>query len=177
MMASIVRLNAQRLSDRLDAVYYHPLFLDNEDRLKSSSIKISRLKNIVKEGRRSIYFGTETLENDDVPNNWIPFLTADDFWENGFFVNLNSCRRVSPKFAEQYPKGQLRGNELLVKVKGPNQITAYNEMPPENRVLVSGTIWGALVKKEQVDPHYLVSVLSCPYAVIARSRLRTNLNV
>lgn len=177
MMTSIVRLNSERLNERLDAIYYQPLFLDNEDRLKNSSIKTSRLKNLVKEGRRSIYFSTETLEIDEAPDDWVPFLTADDFGEDGFFINLNARRRVSPKFADQYPKGQLRGNELLVKVKGPNQITAYNDTPPTNRVLVSGTIWGGLVKKEQVDPHYLVSVLSCPYAVTARSRLRTNLNV
>jgi type I restriction enzyme S subunit len=176
-MKRFVRLKPSRLTDRLDAVYYHPSFLENEDRLNSSSIKILRLKTLVKEGRRSIYFRTQTMQIGEAPNDWVPFLTADDLGEDGFFVNLDARRRVSPSFADKYPKGQLRGNELLVKVKGPNQTTAYNEMTPENRVLVSGTIWGGLVKKDRVDPHYLVSALSCPYAAIARSRLRTNLNV
>ena len=44
-------------------------------------------------------------------------------------------------------------------------------------MLVSGTIWGGLVRKGVVDPHYLVAALSCPYAAMARTRLRTNLNV
>jgi type I restriction enzyme S subunit len=50
-------------------------------------------------------------------------------------------------------------------------------MTPDYPVLVSGTIWGGLVRKGVVDPHYLVASLSCPYAVMARTRLRTNLNV
>jgi type I restriction enzyme S subunit len=66
---------------------------------------------------------------------------------------------------------------LLVKVKGPNQTTAYIETAPEYPVLVSGTIWGGLVRKNVIDPYYLVAALSCPYAVMARTRLRTNLNV
>lgn len=176
-MGCIVRLKPKRLKERLDAVYYQPTFLKNEERLKNSSVQILRLKQLVSHGRRAIYFDTQTMELGEAPKLWVPFLTADDFSRDGFFINLNSRRRVSPDFASNYPNGKLRANELLVKVKGPNQITAYNKDEPEDFVLVSGTIWGGLVKTEKVDPHYLVTALSSQYAVIARSRLRTNTNV
>ncbi|MCM1984760.1 hypothetical protein [Lyngbya confervoides] len=176
-MASITWLEADRLKNRLDAVYYHPSFLSNEDRLLQSNVDILPLKVFVKEGRRAIYFSTQTLEAEEADNTWVPFLTADDFGADGFFIDLNSRRRVSPEFADKYPKGELRENEILVKVKGPNQVTAYNSNEPSKRVLVSGTIWGALVRIEKIDPQYLVTALSCPYAAIARSRLRTNTNV
>lgn len=176
-MVSFSRLQPNRLKNRLDAVYYQPMFLENEDRLLRSDIEISPLRNFVTEGRRAIYFSTQTLESEVAAESWVPFLTADDFGSDGFFIDLNSRRCVSPDFADEYPKGELRGNELLVKVKGPNQVTAYILDKPNKRVLVSGTIWGALVRKDKIDPHFLVTTLSSPYAAIARSRLRTNTNV
>lgn len=124
-----------------------------------------------------MYFETSTREREVAPADWVPFLTSDDIADEGCSIDLDARRRVAPAFAAEYENGLLRANELLVKVKGPNQTTAYNEAAPDRRVLVSGTIWGALVQNDIVDPHYLVAVLSSEYAAIARSRLRTNLNV
>jgi type I restriction enzyme S subunit len=177
MTATFTRLRADRLNDRIDAVYYRSSFIANEERLLNSSVAKERLVNLVSEGRRAVYFSTTTVEREEAPADWVPFLTSEDIDDSGCFIDLDARRRVSPAFADRYPNGNLRGNELLVKVKGPNQTTAYNETPPALRVLVSGTIWGALVRKDRVDPHYLVAVLSSAYAAVARARLRTNLNV
>ena len=176
-MATFLRLKAEQLTDRMDAVYYRPSFVQNEDRLRNSSVGKTKLKSLVQNGRRAIYFSTSTMERNEAPESWVPFLTSDDLGDEGFFINLNSRRRVAPEFADKYLNGRLRANELLVKVKGPNQTTAYNKREPERLILVSGTIWGGLVRKDRVDPHYLVAVLSSSYAVTARSRLRTNTNV
>jgi type I restriction enzyme S subunit len=165
------------LDDRIDATYYRPEYISNELRLRNSGLAIVPLKSLVKAGRRAVYFDTSTLDEAKAPPEWLPFLTADDFGADGFFLNLNARRRVSPDFASRYPNGMLRANELLVKVKGPNQITAYNERKPDRGILVSGTIWGALVRCDVVDPHYLATALSSTYAATARTRLRTNLNV
>ena len=177
MTATFGRLNARYLVDRIDATYYRPEYIANELRLRNSGLEIVPLSSLVKSGRRAVYFDTSTLEEGAAPTDWLPFLTADDFGADGFLLNLNAKRRVSPEFASRYPNGVLRANELLVKVKGPNQITAYNERAPGRGVLVSGTIWGALVRCELVDPQYLVTSLSSTYAATARTRLRTNLNV
>jgi len=177
MGATFIRLNPERLNGRIDATYYRAQFVANEERLRTCGAHIQQLNNLIHSGRRAVYFSTSTIEREEAPDNWVPFLTSDDFGTEGFGIDLNARRYVSPEFADQYPNGRLRANELLVKVKGPNQITAYNSKEPTKRVLVSGTIWGALVRNEQVDPHYLVTVLSSDYAVLARSRLRTNLNV
>jgi hypothetical protein len=117
------------------------------------------------------------MQANEAPESWIPFLTADDLSDDGCSINLNARRRVSPDFAAEYPNGLLRGNELLVKVKGPNQTTAYNSNAPNREILVSGTIWGAIVDLASVDPHFLVAVLTSSYGGTARTRLRTNTNV
>ena len=177
MAAMFTRIQHDLLKDRIDATFYSPEFVANEERLKRSEVGIGRLNSLVRSGRRAVYFSTNTLENGNAPAEWVPFLTSDDLGANGFFIDINARRRVSPDFAARYPNGRLRANELLVKVKGPNQITAYNKCEPDRIVLVSGTIWGALVRRELVDPHYLVTALSSNYAATARARLRTNLNV
>ena len=177
MTATYAKLNGAMLGDRIDATYYRPEYIANELRLRESGLDVVPLSSLVTSGRRAVYFDTSTLEDTAAPSDWLPFLTADDFGADGFFLNLNARRRVSPVFGSRYPNGRLRANELLVKVKCPNQITAYNEREPDRVVLVSGTIWGALVRRESVDPHYLVAALSSAYAATARTRLRTNLNV
>lgn len=177
MTATFTRLKGDAVTDRIDPTYYRPEYLANEMRLRNSGLNTVPLSSLVRSGRRAVYFHTSTLENGVAPPDWCPFLTADDFGADGFFLDTNARRRVAPEFALRYPNGALRGNELLVKVKGPNQITAYNECEPNGAVLVSGTIWGALVRQECVDPYYLVAALSCEYAATARTRLRTNLNV
>jgi type I restriction enzyme S subunit len=177
MMGSFIRLPAKELSRRIDAGYYRPEYVANAKRLLDSSLERAELSSLVSDGRRTLYFGTSTLEEEEAPEGWVPFLTSDDIGEDGFFVETRARRRVPPSFLDQYPAGRLRSGELLVKVKGPNQTTAYIETIPQFPLLVSGTIWGGLVRKDIVDPHYLVAALSCPYAVMARTRLRTNLNV
>ena len=175
-MATYMRVSPSKMRDRIDASYYHPKFVFNELRLRNSGLPVCELNEIVKDGRRAIYFQTSTLEKNEAPANWVPFLTSDDLGTDGIFVDLDARRRVSPTFADRYPNGLLRSNELLIKVKGPNQTTAYVLDCPEKRILVSGTIWGGIVAK-LVDPWYLVAALSSDYGAVARTRLRTNLNV
>jgi len=176
-MGSSIRLPPRTLDGRIDATYYRPEYVANAQRLALSAVGCSELDSLVSDGRRTLYFGTTTLEGDEAPSDWVPFLTSDDLGDEGFFIETRARRRVAPSFLDDYPGGRLRSNELLVKVKGPNQTTAYVDTAPEYPVLVSGTIWGGLVRKDVVDPYYLVAALSCPYAAMARTRLRTNLNV
>ncbi len=171
------RISPSKLRGRIDATYFRHEFVENENRLRSSGLETLQLREVIENGRRAVYFSTDTLERPNAPDKWVQFLTADDLGDDGFFVDENARRMVSPGFADKYPNGLLRENELLVKVKGPNQITAYCESPPNERILVSGTLWGGLVKQKVIDPYYLVAALSSPYAFVARTRLRTNLNV
>lgn len=177
MGQSPIRMSPKRLQSRIDATYYSRKFVDNERRLLNGAVATSKLQSLVTGGRRAVYFSTSTLEREDAPTDWVPFLTSEDFGPDGFHINLAAKRYVSPEFADNYPNGHLRENEILVKVKGPNQIAAYNGRCPDTPALVSGTIWGAVVNLDKVDPHFLVAALSSPYAVLARTRLRTNLNV
>lgn len=176
-MSLVTRVRPDQLVDRIVATYYRREYVDNEARLLRSPVRKLPLSELVTAGRRAVYFGTSTLESEEAPADWVPFLTSDDIDDSGCTINLDARRRVSPEFADRYPNGVLRENELLVKVKGPNQTTAYQETCPTRRIQVSGTIWGSLVRKDRVDPYYLVAVLSSPYAALARTRLRTNLNV
>jgi type I restriction enzyme S subunit len=161
----------------MDAMYYHPRFLANEERLTRSGTAYRQVRELVSAGRRAVYFGTTTHERESAPPTWVPFLTADDLGDDGFYLDQSPRRLVSPEFAARYPNGWLRPNEILVKVKGPNQIAAYNPATSQFRTLVSGTLWGALVRNNVVDAHFLLTALSCPYAAMARERLRTNTNV
>jgi hypothetical protein len=120
MTAMFTRIQHDLLKDRIDATFYSPEFVANEERLKRSAVGVGHLNSVVKSGRRAVYFSTSTLENGNAPAEWVPFLTSDDFGADGFFIDINARRRVSPDFAARYPNGRLRGNELLVKVKGPN---------------------------------------------------------
>ena len=123
MAATFIRLKPADLGDRIDATYYRTDFVENARRLAESPIDSVKLRALTKSGRRAVYFSTSTLEAGVAPAEWVPFLTSDDFGADGFFIDINARRRVSPDFAAHYPNGRLRANELLVKVKGPNQIT------------------------------------------------------
>ena len=105
-MPTIVSLKPGQLENRLDAVYYGPAFLANHDRLVRSGLRTTPLRNLVKQGRRAVYFSTDTSEADKAPDSWIPFLTSDDLSEDGCFINLNAQRRVSPR-ADSRKRGVL----------------------------------------------------------------------
>src|SRR5262245_42349055 len=114
-MEKFLKLKANLLTDRLDAVYYRPIFIRNEERLRLSPVRTVKLSTLVEKGRRSIYFSTTTLERGEAPDNWVPFLTSDDLGDEGFFIDLEARRYVAPEFASRYPQGRLRSNELLIK--------------------------------------------------------------
>lgn len=177
MSSKSQRVSPLLLDARIDACFYRQEFVSNASRLNASGLKQIQLSELVYAGRRAVYFQTSTLESNRAPHDWVPFLSSDDLGDEGFFLSFDTRKRVSPQFADEYQNGLLRNNEIIVKVKGPNQTTAYCENAPDNRILLSGTLWGALVRTDLVDPHYLVVALSSSYASIARTRLRTNLNV
>jgi type I restriction enzyme S subunit len=178
MMAASYRVQSGALGSRLDSTFYTPALVENEERLSHCSFGTRPLSELVSNGRRVIYVGTTTAEKDVAPSNWIPWVTSDDLAAMGFFLSTDTVLRVSPDFAARYERGKLRDSELLVKVKGPDQLAAYIGAVPEGRtVLVSGTLWGGVVRTAEVDPWYLTAVLEAPYGRIARTRRRTNLNV
>src|SRR6266700_3755129 len=102
-MGSFLRLPARTIGHRIDAEYYRPEYVANAERLAASSIRSAAFRTVVTNGRRTLYFGTETLDFDQAPVEWVPFLTADDLGDDGFFVETRSRRRVSPNFLSEYP--------------------------------------------------------------------------
>lgn len=177
-MGCSFRTKERLLGDRLDSTFYLPKLVENELRLRRSGLSLRPFESLVSNGRRVIYIDTHTLDREKAPSSWVRWITSDDFEKEGFFVDTETNLRVSTDFAKAYPKGRLRLGELLIKVKGPNQLAAYVERIPEIEiVLVSGTIWGCIVDKNIVDPWYLTTVFESPYGRTARTRRRVNTNV
>ncbi|HQX52958.1 MAG TPA: hypothetical protein PLR25_23765 [Planctomycetaceae bacterium] len=176
--ANVYRVSTSLIGKRLDAEFYQPKYVQNEARLTKLPFPISPLGTLIRDGRRTLYMGTDTLEREQAPESWVGFITSDDLSEDGFFVDCATRRWVHPEFATKYSSGKLRANELLVKVKGPNQLAAFVGEIPSRTTLVSGTIWGALFKKtSKHDPQYVVAVLMSHYGQLARTRMTSNTNV
>jgi len=163
------------INGRIDAVFFHCHYIPLDDALAHfPRPEVKTLGQLLSNPRRVLYQKTTSYAAEEAPDGSIPFISGVDLDGRLMTVDWASVRHVERWMIERYPKGRLTDGSLLIKVKGPNQHTAF--ITKADRVaLVSGTVFFSGVR--DCNPHYLAAYLSSGPGTAWRSRLRTNTTV
>ncbi|MDP4510665.1 restriction endonuclease subunit S [Nonomuraea turcica] len=163
------------ISGRLDASYFHHGYLSLDSSLAHFPKRdVVPLDRCLVNPRRVLYQKTMSFAADDAPEGGVPFISGVDLDGSTMTVNWSSVRYVERWMLDRYPKGRLTDGSLLIKVKGPNQHTAFVSKADQT-ALVSGTVFFSQVRG--CNPFYLAGYLSSRHGTAWRSRLRTNTTV
>lgn len=163
------------IGGRLDASYFHHQYLSLDSSLAQfSKREVVPLDACLEGPRRVLYQKTTSYSADEAPEGAVPFISGVDLDGATMTVNWSSVRYVDRWMLQKYPKGQLTDGSLLIKVKGPNQHTAFVSNV-DRTALVSGTVFFAGVVG--CNPFYIAAYLSSRQGTAWRSRLRTNTTV
>ena len=172
---SCVWASPKDIGGRIDSSYFHHEYLRLDEFLAHfSEREVIVLDRLLMNPRRVLYQKTTSYPAADAPQGAVPFISGVDIDGSTMTVNWSSARYVERWMLESYPKGRLTDGSLLIKVKGPNQHTAFVSNT-ERPALVSGTILFSQVRG--CNPFYLAAYLSSRQGTAWRSRLRTNTTV
>jgi type I restriction enzyme, S subunit len=172
---SCVWVSPARISGRVDASYFHCDYLPlDENLVHFAKREVTTLGRLLTHPRRVLYQQTTTYARGDAPQGSVPFISGVDIDGSTMSIDWESVRYVDSWMLEKYPKGRLSDGTLLIKVKGPNQHTAF-VTHSEQTALVSGTVFFGGVR--DCNPYYLAAYLSSGAGTAWRARLRTNTTV
>ena len=172
---SCVWVSPKEIGGRIDASYFHHEYLSLDSSLAHFSTReVTILDRLLVNPRRVIYQKTTSYSRAEAPEGAVPFISGVDLDGSKMTVNWSSARYVERWMLELYPKGRLTDGSLLIKVKGPNQHTAFVSRV-ERTVLVSGTVFFSQI--QGCNPFFLAAYLSSHQGTAWRSRLRTNTTV
>ena len=172
---SCVWVSSQEIGERIDASYFHHKYLSLDSSLAHLSERdVTILDRLLMNPRRVLYQKTTSYSEEEAPEGAVPFISGVDLDGSTMTINWPSARYVGRWMLESYPKGKLTDGSLLIKVKGPNQHTAFVSRATRT-ALVSGTIFCSQV--QGCNPFYLAAYLSSRQGTAWRSRLRTNTTV
>jgi len=172
---SCVWVSPEDIVGRIDASYFHHEYLSLDTSLAHlPKREVVPLDSLLVNPRRVLYQKTTSFAPDEAPEGAIPFISGVDLDGATMAVNWSSVRYVEHWMLEKYPKGRLTDGSLLIKVKGPNQHTAFLSKAGRTS-LVSGTVFFAQVRG--CNPFFLAAYLSSRHGTAWRSRLRTNTTV
>jgi type I restriction enzyme S subunit len=172
---SCVWVSPDDIGARLDASYFHHGYLSLDSALAHFPKRdVVPLDRCLVNPRRVLYQKTTSFARDEAPEGAVPFISGVDLDGSTMTVNWSSARYVERWMLDRYPKGRLTDGSLLIKVKGPNQHTAFVSKA-DRTALVSGTVFFSEVRG--CNPFYLAGYLSSRHGTAWRSRLRTNTTV
>ncbi len=172
---SCVWVSPQEIGGRIDASYFHHEYLSLDSSLADlPEREVTILDRLLMNPRRVLYQKTTSYSEGEAPEGAVPFISGVDLDGSKLTVNWSSSRYVERWMLDSYPKGKLTDGSLLIKVKGPNQHTAFLSRAART-ALVSGTIFFSQVRG--CNPFYLAAYLSSRQGTAWRSRLRTNTTV
>lgn len=172
---SCVWVSPNDIGGRLDASYFHHGYLSLDSSLAHFQKRdVVPLDRCLVNPRRVLYQKTTSFAADEAPEGAVPFISGVDLDGSTMTVNWSSVRYVERWMLDRYPKGRLTDRSLLIKVKGPNQHTAFVSNA-DRAALVSGTVFFSEVRG--CNPFYLAGYLSSRHGTAWRSRLRTNTTV
>lgn len=172
---SCVWVSPQEIGGRIDASYFHHEYLSLDSSLAHlPEREVIILDRLLMNPRRVLYQKTTSYSEEEAPEGAVPFISGVDLDGSTMTINWSSVRYVGRWMLESYPKGKLTDGSLLIKVKGPNQYTAFISRATRT-ALVSGTVFCSQVRG--CNPFYLAAYLSSRQGTAWRSRLRTNTTV
>ena len=172
---SCVWVSPKDIGGRIDSSYFHRRYLSLDLSLAHfPDREVTILDRLLLKPRRVLYQKTTSYSEEEAPEGAVPFISGMDLDGSTMTINWSSVRYVERRMLESYPKGKLTDGSLLIKVKGPNQHTAFVSSAART-ALVSGTVLFSQV--QGCNPYYLAAYLSSRHGTAWRTRLRTNTTV
>ena len=148
--------------ERIDGYYYDYEFIEFEEKLKETGLKVLELGDIFKD----ITDGDH--EKREYTNSGIPFYSVKDIRE--FDINENNELFINEVDHERLKRSQLNPSNLLITKTGRLGTTA---IVPKN--IKEGNISADVAilkgKKILIDEHYLGAYLNCKYGELSILRL------
>jgi type I restriction enzyme S subunit len=159
------------LSDRLDAEFYNPKAIKTINLMEKNG-KTVELGEIIKEGYRVVYHGTDSingLNSDEI----LPFLSPTQIGDGGD-IDFNKVDYLPLYYKDDYPKGLAASGELLIEVKG--NVSKVGIVPSvfPNNLMISGSLYKAKIDEDRMDPHYVLAYLKTKFGQILKDRLTSN---
>jgi len=158
---------------RMDADYYCPEFLENQERLQGSGQTLTELKRLWREGK----YGT-LPPSADYADEGVVLIRGGDFRDLGIIADENLVR-VPALYWENSPKARAEAGEVLLLAKGatidgPNSVALC---PPRfNKALVNGSVF-RIKCKQDVDAAYLVAYMATPAFLLQKRRAISNTGI
>jgi len=158
---------------RMDADYYRPQFLENQERLKNSEQQLMELKCLWSEGKYGIL-----PPSSDYTDRGIVLIRGGDFQDLGV-VDDENLVRVPAHYWEDNPKARAKASEILLLAKGatidgPNSVALC---PPRfDKALVNGSIF-RIRPKQSVDAAYLAAYMATPVFLLQKHRAISNIGI
>lgn len=160
-----------KLSDRLDAEFYNPKAIETIELMEENG-KTVELGEIIKEGYRVVYHGTDSINGLNA-TEVLPFLSPTRIGVDGD-IDFDKVDYLPLYYKNDYPKGLASTGELLIEVKG--NVSKVGIVPsafPKN-LMISGSLYKARLNEDRMDPHYVLVFLKSKFGQILKDRLTSN---
>lgn len=160
-----------KLSDRLDAEFYNPKAIETIELMEENG-KTVELGEIIKEGYRVVYHGTDSINGLNA-TEVLPFLSPTQIGVDGD-IDFDRVDHLPLYYRDDYPKGLASTGELLIEVKG--NVSKVGIVPsafPKN-LMISGSLYKAKLNEDRMDPHYVLVFLKSKFGQILKDRLTSN---
>lgn len=159
------------LDDRLDAEFYNPEALRSIQRMKEVG-NVVTLGSLISEGYRVVYHGTDSIHGLN-KSQLLPFLSPTQIDKDGA-ISFEKTDLLPKYYKEEYPKGLAKEGELLVEVKGNvAKVAVVPSIFPDN-LMVSGSLYKAIIDSNKADTHYVLAFLKCSNGQVLKNRLTSN---
>lgn len=132
---------------RIDVRYFHPKYLDDLKRLKSSKYPLKTLDEIsdmIKDGPHQ--------SPSSYVSDGIPFLEKGDVKEGE--IDLNRAKKISKEFHDANPLTQAKPNDILIRKigVGPREAAV---VPPHSPPLHFFVSLASIRLRKEYNPHYV----------------------
>jgi len=158
---------------RMDADYYKPEFLENQEQLENSGQSVTVLKHLWYEGK----YGT-LPSSSDYADEGVTLIRGGDFRDLGVIAD-ESLVRVPISYWENSPKARTESGEVLLLAKGatidgPNSVALC---PARfDKALVNGSVF-RIKTKPIVDAAYLAAYMATPALLLQKQRAISNTGI
>lgn len=158
---------------RMDADYYNPEFLENQDRIEGCGYPLITLGRLWSDGK----YGT-LPSSDDYADQGVVLIRGGDFRDLGVVEDENLVR-VPSYYWETSQKARTSAGEVLLLAKGatidgPNSVALCPDR--FEKAIVNGSVFRIKVKKD-VDAAYLAAYMATTPFLLQKRRFISNTGI
>ncbi|CAH6847117.1 Restriction endonuclease subunit S [Vibrio chagasii] len=155
--------SAGKLEQRLDAGFYNPKYLSQEDKFDLfNTMTIGEIAGDPK----TVTYGVLK----PIAGNSTCLLAKIQNFDNGF-LDVDSCASINKQQFEQYLRSECFEGDLIVALGGyPGKACIIGELGTNVRININQHIARIRVKNEHVNSYYILSYLLSPFGKLSLER-------